>query len=442
MLCPEARQGCGVLHRLAPQIQAKFHFSTAYCDVHTAVAPWDRVDYDARVPGAGTLSAVFYAFGEIMLLQKQAWNGPVYSEGNNHAFYCGLTDGNYGQDQAYRPADNPWLVDFDLRKLHDLCCNFGMGSPDMFYAGKRPSQTTPDEKDAWLDRFLAATVAFGHPGFLVFEGGTKNALRSYYMLQQLHSRYCLASAKEIRYADASGLLLDTSTAVASGAFTRSQIVTRYSDGTVTAANGHRSERMKVKANGRDLDLPPNGYCGWTDDGSIDVWSRDLDGQRADYADTPAYLYIDGRHHFVRAAKAAGNGIGICRVLPDAYEILLHDGAECGFAVSAGSAKALAADGRALGPARLRKARGLAYVVPVAGAFSYMLTRGPKSIGDTSGKGPVALRCDRTEVRPGERVTVHGKESHPLVIPAKSKDGERLWFELEGGWIDFTVRGSG
>ncbi|MCX6903781.1 MAG: hypothetical protein NTW03_09960, partial [Verrucomicrobia bacterium] len=113
--------------RLAPQIQEKFRFSTAYCDVHTAVAPWHRVDYDPRVPGAGTFAAVFYAYGEIMLHQKQAWNGPVYSEGNYHAFYCGLTDGNYGQDQAYRPAENPWLADFDLRRLHDLCCNFGMG---------------------------------------------------------------------------------------------------------------------------------------------------------------------------------------------------------------------------------------------------------------------------------------------------------------------------
>ncbi len=345
--------------RLAPQIQAKFHFSTAYCDVHTAVAPWDRVDYDARVPGAGTLSAVFYAFGEIMLLQKQAWNGPVYSEGNNHAFYCGLTDGNYGQDQAYRPAENPWLVDFDLRKLHDLCCNFGMGSPEMFYAGKTPRQNTAAEKDAWLDRFLAATVAFGHPGFLVFEGGTSSALRSYYMLQQLASRYCLARALEIRYADAGGRLLDTSAAVASGAFARSQVVTRYSDGTITAANGHRTERMKVKAYDRDLDLPPDGYCGWTADGSMDVWSRDSGGSRADYAATPAYLYIDGRHRFVRADKAAGNGIGICRILPGGYEILLHEQAECGFAIAAttSAAKALANDGRDLGPARLRRRAG-------------------------------------------------------------------------------------
>lgn len=360
--------------RLAPEIQKKFHFSTAYCDVHTAVAPWDRVDYDARVPGAGTLSAVFYSFGEIMLLQKQAWHGPVYSEGNNHAFYCGLTDGNYGQDQAYRPAENPWLVDFDLLKLHPLCCNFGMGNLDMFYAGKATPRNTAEQKDAWLDRFLAATVAFGHPGFLVYEEGVASALRSYYMLQQLHSRYCLARAQDIRYVDDQGRLLETSAAVASGAYTRSQVVTRYSDGTVTAANGHSNERMKTQAFGRAIDLPPNGYCGWTRDGSIDVWSRDVDGHRADYAATPAYIYIDGRGKFVRAAKAAGNGMGICRILPDgAHEILLHDGARCGFAVAADNAVALDKSGRKLGPAKMKMEQGLIYVEPVAGAFSYRLT---------------------------------------------------------------------
>ena len=341
--------------RLAPQIQEKFHFSTAYCDVHTAVAPWDRVDYDARVPGAGTMSAVFYAFGEIMLLQKQAWHGPVYSEGNHHAFYCGLTDGNYGQDQAYHPAENPWLVDFDLRSCTTSAATSAWALPTCSTPAS-PGADTPEQKDAWLDRFLAATVAFGHPGFLVYEGEVGHALRSYYMLQQLHSRYCLASPLEIRYADAQGQLLDTSAAVASGTFRRSQVVTRYSDGTVTAANGHRSERMRVKAYGRDVDLPPNGFAGWAADGSLDVWSRETGGGRADYADTPAYLFIDGRHRFARAPKAAGTGIGVCRILPDGYEILLHEGAECGFAIPAGAATALAADGRDLGPAGLRTPR--------------------------------------------------------------------------------------
>jgi hypothetical protein len=425
--------------RLSPQIQEKFHFSTAYCDVHTAVAPWHRVDYDPRAPGAGSFGAVFYSYGEIMLLQKKAWNGPVYSEGNYHCFYMGLTDGNYGQDQSYRPAENPWLVDFDLRQMHDLGCNFGMGNLEMFYANAPQPRATQQERDAEIDRFLAATVAFGHPGFLIMEGGMGNALRSYYMLQQLHSRYCLTNAAEIRYVGEDGQLQETSAAVAGGAFRRSQVITRYADGTVTAANGSRTERLRCKAFGRSLDLPPNGYAGWTADGVVDVFSGDKQGQQCDYAATPAYLYVDGRGRFVRFDKAGGNGVGICRILSDnQHEIILCQGSECGFAIRAESAIAIDKAGRELGPARLRKARGLTYVVPVNGAFSYRLLSAPGFEQAKDRTESSSLVCDRSEAVPGELVRIQGQRAQEARIPADAKPGERVWLEFEGGWIDFTV----
>ncbi len=425
--------------RLAPQIQEKFHFSTAYCDVHTAVAPWHRVDYDPRVPGAGTFAAVFYSYGEIMLHQKKAWNGPVYSEGNYHCFYMGLTDGNYGQDQSYRPAENPWLVDFDLRQMHELGCNFGMGNLEMFYANAPQPNATQQERDAQIDRFLAATVAFGHPGFLVMEGGMGNALRSYYMLQQLHSRYCLTNVADIRYVADDGRLLDTSEAVASGVFRRSQVVTRYADGTVTAANGSRNERLQCKAFGRHLDLPPNGYAGWTARGDIDVLSGDSQGRRCDYAATPAYLYVDGRGQFVRFDKAGGNGPGICRILPNnQYEVIPYQGSECGFAVRAQSAVALDQAGQELGPARLRTARELTYVVPVKGAFSYRLL-GARATGHAKDSAALqGLLCERSEAIAGEALKIQGRQAHEAQIPADAKPGERVWLEFEGQWIDFTV----
>ncbi len=370
---PKPAYAVNACEELAPKIQAKFHFNTAYCDVHTAVTPWGRVDYDYRVPGAGTFAAVFYAFGEIMLLQKKAWNGPVYSEGGHHFMYCGLTDGNYAQDQSYRLPVNPWLVDFDLRKLHDLCCNFGMGNLGMFYGRHTSLGSTRKEIDASIDRFLAATVAFGHPGFLIFEGGFHNALRSYYMLQQLHSRYTQAPAVEIRYVDAQGRLHDTTSAVAHGIYKRSQIVTRYANGCITAVNGNPRERMVCEAYGRKIDLPPNGYMGWTEDGQIEVISSDPKGHRCDYAATPAYIYIDGRGRFMRFPKAASAGIGICRILGDGkYEIIPYEGAECGFAIRASKAVALDEAGKVIGPAQIRVSRGLTYVMPVKGAFSYLL----------------------------------------------------------------------
>lgn len=428
---PKPSRAVEFCEMLAPKIQEKYHFSTAYCDVHTAVAPWDRVDFDARVPGAGTFAAVFYSFGEIMLHQKAAWDGPVYSEGNRHFPYCGLTDGNYGQDQQYRPATNPWLVDFDLRKMHDLCCNFGMGNPGMFFGHGYKLGGTRKEVDASIDRFLAATVAFGHTGFLTYEGGEHNALRSYYMLQQLHSNYALSSADEIRYANAAGDLLDTTSAVATGAYKRSQVVTRYASGCITAVNGDPDERMKIEAYGRRLDLPPNGYAGWAEDGSIEVLSSDPDGHRCDYAVTPAYIYIDGRGRFMRFEKAVGNGIGICRILDDEkYEVILYENAECGFAIKAGEAVALDEDRNEIGPAEIRVSRGFTYVVPVAGAFSYILEPGADMES--------YLTSEREKVIAGEKVAVNGAQTHSFQVPVGAAAGDRIWKQFEGAWIDFTV----
>jgi len=270
-----------------PVNQANFGVNTAYCDVHTAVTPWSRTDYDARVPGAGTFAATFYAFGEIMLIQKRCWQGPVYSEGGCHYLYCGLTDGNYAQDQSYNVSVNPWLVDFDLLRLHPLGCNFGMGDVGMFYPGK----SAPADADEKTDCFLAATVAFGHPGYLV--PGPKMEDRSYFMVQALAAKYTQAEAVEIRYVDTDGRALPTEAAVATGAYRRSQVAVRYSDGTFVAANGSKAEPMRVP--GVDgLWLPPNGYCGWSGDGRVFVYSGLVDGHRVDYAVGPEYVYMDGR----------------------------------------------------------------------------------------------------------------------------------------------------
>ncbi len=287
--------------KLAPIIQKKFQLDTAYCDVHTAVRPWSYCDFDARVPGSGTFAATFYAYGEIMLHQKATWNGPVYSEGNNHWYYCGLTDGNYGQDQLARLDVNPWLVDFDLLKLHPKCCNFGMGNPGMFYGRKPETRRTPTER---LDRFLAATLAFGHTGFLVREGGFENAFRSYYSVQQIHARYAQQTVSSIQYAGPDGRLWDTSAALASGLYRRSQVVVRYSDGLEVWVNGNGTEPWVT----RETVIPPNGWlvCDPREK-KLTAFSAMIDGHRADYVESPAYIYANGRGRVTRFQKATADG---------------------------------------------------------------------------------------------------------------------------------------
>ena len=191
----------------------------------------------------------------------------------------------------------------------------------------------------------------------------------------MQSRYALSSAAEIRYADADGNLLDTTTAVASGAYKRSQVVTRYRNGCITAVNGNANgERMIVSAYGKQLNLPPNGYTGWTEDEAIEVFSGEVEGHRADYAVTPIYIFMDSRGQSVRFPKAGGNGVGICRILPNnRYEVILIDGSECGFAIDANQAVALDEERNEIGTAALRKSDGLTYVEKAPGAFSYLLS---------------------------------------------------------------------
>jgi hypothetical protein len=416
--------------RLAPIIQSKFHLNTAYCDVHTAVTPWNYCDFDARVPGAGTFAATFYAYGEIMLHQKKTWNGPVYSEGNNHWYYCGLTDGNYGQDQHADLPESPWLVDFDLRKLHPLCCNFGMGNLEMFFGRRKGSAPTAAEHEARLDRFLAATLAFGHTGFLVMEGSISDTVRSYFNLQQVHARYAQEKVDQIRYADERGRLWETSAAVARDLVRRCQIVTRYQSGLEVTVNGHPTESWQTA----DALLPPNGWSVKDREGTLVARSAIVDGHRADYVESPAYLYADGRGHFTRFPKAACDGPMIVHWRQGGAAELIPVGrcAEFGLALGGKSATAEALDEErhSLGLAATRVARGLVFITPVKKAFSYQFRPSPAP--------PISLNSDRDEVVPGETVAVAGRAVHTFQVPRDARPGARLWQTYEDAWIDFTV----
>ncbi|MDE0042654.1 MAG: hypothetical protein OXT74_11510, partial [Candidatus Poribacteria bacterium] len=183
---------------LSPIIHEKFGFNASYLDVHT-LHTLDFVDYDYRVPGAATFAATFYAYGETMLIQKEIFQGPVFSEGGHHFIFSGIIDGNYAQDRAgeVKLAWGAWLVDFELRKTHDLCSNIGMGEYGMFYRGEDPEPSGRSGEDPRSDRHIAATIAFGHVGILQYEDDLRRMLRIYYMLQQLQSRYALSSVAEI-----------------------------------------------------------------------------------------------------------------------------------------------------------------------------------------------------------------------------------------------------
>ena len=360
---------CG---RLSPQIQEKFGFNCAYCDVHTTFSPWIRVDYDARMPDAGSAFSPFYATGEVMLQQKRAWKGPVMSEGGVHCFWAGLTDGNYAQDGTYFFCKNPWLVDFDLLRMHPLECDFGMGGYH-FWGGRGKA---PSDASLARDQLLAATAAFGHLPQLSDSRDETFQARSYFMLQALSKRYALASASRIGYVDEEGRIEPTDEAVANGAYRRNMVVVEYDDGTVVAANGNGGETMRAKICGETVELPPFGYWGRTGDGKVRVFSGMHGGHRMDFAESEEYAYVAGRGTWTETSSGATDG-ELTRIKEggQAEEIFIRGGTAAELPYAAASAVALDFDGKEIGPAPFTVSGGRTRLaVPKGGqTVSYRIT---------------------------------------------------------------------
>ena len=296
----------------SPKIHGKFGSNTVYCDVHTAVTPWSRVDFDDRVPEAGMLRAQHKAYSILLKNEKKAYNGPVFSEGLYHWFYAGLTDGNYGQLKDSDPDKVPSLVDFDLLHIHPLEVSIGMGSPGMFYHGgiKADERNSRSRK---FDRFITTTIAYGHNGYLIDMPIIENLndmkvtsswsipaiMKSYYMMQQLQSRYALVKAENISYYDGNRWL-STSDAIRNDSYKRGQIKTKYKSGLVTVVNLNEVETLNIEIEGRKLLLPPNSYAAYGD--SFFEMSGIMDERRIDLVYSPEYLYMDGRGKYLKTDK--------------------------------------------------------------------------------------------------------------------------------------------
>jgi hypothetical protein len=290
---PKALFAVEMDRKLAPLIQSKFGTNAAYTDVHTSVSPWDRTDYDARVPGAGTFAATFYAYGELLLHDQDVYDGHCWSEGNHQWVYAGLCTGNYGLTySSLRLWEYPYLPHFDLLKMHPLSVDIGVPWTSQFFNGK-PDWQKPENIVTSIDQFLAATIAYGHIGWLVEEThGLRQTCRSYYMLQPLQSRYVMLKPKEIRYGTGQGLV-SSSAAFLSGDWRKSKIFIEYPNGLRVWVNGNATEPWRVEHKGAASELPPFGWLAIGADGFYEC-SQSLDGQRYDRVSAPESVFLDGR----------------------------------------------------------------------------------------------------------------------------------------------------
>ena len=309
---------------LAPEIKEKFQPTSAYTDVHTAVAPWAYNDYDARAPGAGTFAQTSYAYGEILRNDSRVFESPIFSEGTYQWMYAGLADGNYALVYNNRPmADEPLLPVFDLREIHPKECDIGMGWTTHFCASI-PNWRAPENLDRSIDRFLLNTLAYGHIGWLVEEEyGWSRVARSYYMLQPVQARYGVKAPTDIRYWDGQGLV-DVSTAIERDLpRTRRQMRIDYPGGLRLWLNDHGNNSWRISDGARGLVLPPAGWAAATAGGEMSSYSGLLGTNRVDFMRCPEFVYLDGRGQWFETAEGGssgsmaifprvGNGVGVIR----------------------------------------------------------------------------------------------------------------------------------
>ena len=298
----------------AQRIKEKFGVKMSYTDVHTAVAPWHYCDYDARVPGAGTLAATFYAYGQLLRNDQRVY-GPTQSEGTYQWLYAGLTSGSYGW--VYTNVNlltHPLDVSFMLRKIHPLECDYGMGYTPYYLDQIDPQWAKSAKRREYIDLYLATAIGYGNMGWLVTETDPSDAFaveamaRSYYMMQQLQQHYAFTSPRTIEYADRGGNFQTPSQAQASGAIADSRLHVVYENATEVFVNRSSSGVWTVKdPSGGSVELPPSGWLVFNPSHNFYEFSGQAGGRRIDYVRAPELEFLDGRGQWTEQGGLGSTG---------------------------------------------------------------------------------------------------------------------------------------
>jgi hypothetical protein len=286
----------------AKRIKEKFGVKMSYTDVHTAVSPWRYCDFDARVPGAATMAATFYAYGQLLLNDQRVY-GPTQSEATYQWLYAGLESGSYGWVYTkHNLLTEPLDVAFQVMKIHPLEADYGMGYTHYYLQQIDPEWLTSPKKREYLDLFLATTIGYGNMGWLAKEWWPKDSdfgvealARSYYMMQQLQQQYAFVPPLKIEYADGSGKMLTASQAHGTGAIADSRLHVEYANGTHVYVNRSAKGEWTVKDHqGRPVKLPVSGWLVYNSSNGFHELSAEVNGRRIDHVTAPEYEFLDGR----------------------------------------------------------------------------------------------------------------------------------------------------
>ena len=285
----------------------KYRPGVLYQDGWTSknVSVWN--DYDQRYPESGKLIDTLRALGTGWQRCRENCDGPCFSEGRGGDYYtAGLNDGDYSkliEERSDQTADKDrpsLLVDFRLRKISPLCPSLTLSGGFMRWT--KPWSLSIFKWDDWslYHHFMASSIAYGvinqiEPGYHIRSDPHKEfdqALRGYYLLQQLQQRYIMETVEEIRYFDGERLVT-SSEAIVRGLYQENRLRIRYGNGLVVYINVNWDNKTwRVEEGGRIYDLPSGGWLARQGDDFL-TYSALKDGKRVDFVDSPEYIYLDG-----------------------------------------------------------------------------------------------------------------------------------------------------
>ena len=341
----------------AKRIQQRYGTKMCYTDVHSAVPPWRYCDFDARVPGAGTFAATFYAYGQLLLNDQRVY-GPTQSEGTFQWLYAGLESGSYGWVYTnLNLLTAPLNVSFMLRKIHPLECDYGMGMTFYYLSQIDKDWATSPNNCNYLDLFLATTIAYGNMGWLVTEfdpAGSFNVeamARSYYLMQQLQQQYAFVPPKVIEYADQTGRFLTASQAIGTGENADGRLHVRYENGTEVYVNRSSAHAWTVRdQSGKLVKLPVSGWLAFNPTSHFYEVSAELGGHRLDYVLSHEFEFLDGRGQWTeRGTLGATGSVALRRLNDGILEVIdIYGNQHIGVRADVATVMAYDASGNSLG----------------------------------------------------------------------------------------------
>jgi hypothetical protein len=251
---------------LAPQINKIYGTDFSYCDVMTAVSPMDRVDYDARVDGAGMMRSTYERYGALLMNERKAYNGPVFSEGGSHWWYAGLVDGNYANDDLIHL---PVFPDFSLLKIHPLEMDFATVGNGFQY--------------------LSYALAYGNIGMLSFNN---DDFKRYAMLQPIQKDYVASTVSSIKYCD-NNKEYSSSEAIKRGLLNTPALHIIYRSGLEMYINFNKAD-WKVSIDKAIYTLPQYGFVVYNSATGLRSESviSSQTGIRCDKVNSPSLFYLD------------------------------------------------------------------------------------------------------------------------------------------------------